>query len=846
MKKIIALVFALCMLFALSVIASAQDMSVITATSKATTKLSSLSTGTSGIFLGWFETEDAAKSLDTAAVAADGYVGTVYGAVVKSDNNGLSVKGAEFCAEPTGVRFLVKIDKGVIDVIESVNALNRKGRNGTFTPANEHKTDIGYGTVLAIDVDKDSAITKTLGGNVRAGACVPGVFIYDEDDTSITYTATVIGSDIASYADKIAARPYITYADANGNVRTVYYTNSDSANCAYAASVYEVATAAANGTDEVVKTAAETVLKTYAGGSSATKVTIESLNTDSHSFNTGNSYIELDRSTLVALNENTHSRYQNAFYPRITRVKDDLYLMTLNYSQEGMHLYYVTSTDGVTWGAPKVLYNAAGNTFTHTFGSLKGTEDAYYATTADHCLLDDGTILCVYSRRPCTGYALEEYASLSTLELVKGTVSGSTIKWSTPVSIYHGQNWESEILQRSDGTVEIYFTHIAPMLYKYGWQDKMRSSGVGMISSTDRGNTWTPNVTSAPYAAKRVYQFAAGNLKIDGKEVPFVHGQMPGVVELAAGDKMMLVAETRTVDRSYHMISKAYSNAGCEWTALGISEAGPSNTTSDVFRGAAPTLMRFDSGEILLTYNNSSMLYSRLLNDRGTNMGSAYENNIFYNNSDTDGGFWSSSAPIDSHTAILAMSYKRWKGAASETTTNDAGEEVTTLHNTTVVGKVRLNHTINATKKNVVADGNPHEWKNIKDALFVGSLSPTVQATYRFAYDDDYIYAIIDRTDSSNSTADYAFLKVVNAEGTITTALLSLGDYTLPAGVTGGVKRAVGGMLYEIRFDRAALGLTGDVVHVFPGFYDDALGSQDYINGATKSDTSTWMKLNLK
>ena len=48
------------------------------------------------------------------------------------------------------------------------------------------------------------------------------------------------------------------------------------------------------------------------------------------------------------------------------------------------------------------------------------------------------------------------------------------------------------------------------------------------------------------------------------------------------------------------MISKAYSNAGCEWTELGISEAGPSNTASDVFRGAAPTLMRFDSGEILV------------------------------------------------------------------------------------------------------------------------------------------------------------------------------------------------------------------------------------------------------
>ncbi len=842
MKKILRFFIALCLCATLfAVVSSAITVNVTTDTSSG--NLSALTVPSGGLFAGWFTTEEAAQALDVSAAAKNNYKGTVYGAVVVKGNYGFSIPVEEFAPEVNGIRFHVRFNKEMRSTVEGLSPLNRKGYNGGLTPKNEHATDIGYGAVVAIDVDTTGKLTKQSGDNVRSGAVVPGVFTYYEDDTTITFAVTVLGVDVASLADEIAVRPYITYADANGVKRTVYYSRSGSANGCAVNSVYAVASEAAAAGDETAKA----LISTYTGSNYTTKASIDDLNNYSalNSNAGGNAYIELDRSTLTTLDENDHARYQNAFYPRISKVKDNLYLMTLNYAQEGQHLYYVTSTDGINWGDPKVLYNAANNTFTHTTGSLKGTEDTYYAATADHCVLDDGTILCVYSRRPCKGYSLKEYTALSTLELVKGTVSGSTIKWSTPVSIYHGQNWEAEIIQRSNGTVEIYFTHIAPMLYKYGFQDTMRSSGVGMISSTDGGNTWTPNVTSAPFAAKRVYQYEAGDVTINGKAIPFVHGQMAGVVELAQGDKMMLVAETRSVDRNYHCISKAYSNSGCEWTELGISEAGPSNTSSDVFRGAAPTLMRFDSGEIIITYNYNSMAYARLLNNRGTNMSTAYECNVFYSNSTTDGGFWSSSAPIGSHTAILAMTYKRWKGAAPETTTNDSGEEVTVLHNTTVIGKVRLNHPIDATKKNMVADGNPQEWKNIDDALFVGSLSANVQATYRFAYDDNYIYVLIDRTDSSNNKDDTNYVMIAT-DGDPIKAAISYGDYTLPAGVTGATKGATGGRVYELCFDRAALGLTGDSISVCPGLTDVATDIEDRINGITVSDTSTWIKINLK
>ena len=835
------------------------DITVVTATSSASTKLSSLTVSEDGLFCGWFTSEAAAKSLDIAKAASNGYDGTVYGAVVALDADDLQLIGVQMRTdEPYGVRFLAKIDKALISVIEKLNALNCKGKGGTFNPMNEYKTGIGYGMVLAIDVETEGKLTKLDGTTVTDGMCVPGVYVYSEDDASITYTATVIGIETAAVADKIAARPYVTYADANGNEHTVYYTETGSANNAYAASLYEIANlvVADENATENEKAAASNLISTYTGTNYTTKSTIASFNLSSvaGSADNDNAYVELDRTTLTTLDENDHYRYQDAFYPRITKVKDNLYLMTFNYNQTGQHLYYTTSTDGKTWADPKLLYasSSAVNANTYTTGSLAGTSDQFFAATADHCVLNDGTILCVYSRRAVKGYGSNEYTGLHTLEVVRGTVSGTTVKWGQPTPVYYGHSWEPEIIQRSNGNIEIYWSHSAPMIHLYGFDETMRSSGVAMISSTDGGYTWTPKTDAEGtnnYAGKRIYQYNAGQFTLEnGNKVNFYHGQMPGVVELSNG-KLMVVAETRTTSRSYHMISAAYSGANGVWKELGIDEAGPSDVKEDNFKGAAPTLMKFDSGELLLTYNanrvGSNMMYARLLNKTGSDIATAYELNPFYTTSETDSGFWSASAPVDSHTAILAMSYKKYQGAAPETVENEDGTTSDVLHNTTVIGKVRLNHTINATKKNMVADGNLQEWKNITDALFVGSLTADVQATYRFAYDDDYIYVAIDRTDKSNNKEDTNYVLVATSTGSVK-AEISYGDYTLPAGVTGGTKNAAGGRVYELCFDRAALGLTGDYIRVNPGFTDVATGVDDRINGTTLSDTSTWLKINLK
>ncbi len=838
---------------------AAVSISVTTATSTESTSLSSLSVPSSGLFCGWYTTEAAAMALDGENVAKDGYAGTVYGATVSLSGK-ISVDGVQMRTEaPTGVRFLATISKDIIDAVESLNVLNCRGKNGSFTPSNETKTNIGYGMVLAIDTETDGSLVKVFGDNVKNGMTVPGVYTYSETSSSVTYTATVIGVDTAAVADKIAVRPYITYADANGNTRTVYYTESGKENGAYAASLYEVASLVINDENatEEAKTAAQSLLTTYTGSTYTSKSKIDAFNTDAEEGTADNdiAYVEFDRSSLVTLYttaaSGNNTRWKNSFYPRVTKVRDNFYVMTLQYGQEGQHIYYSISTDkGKTWSDPTVMYNAnaAANKIEYTTGSLAGTTDTYFAATADHCLLDDGTILCVYSRRPCIGYNLKEYTAMSTLEVVRGTVVGNTLTWSEPKTVYYGQNWEPEIIQRKNGQIDIYWTHIAPMLYLYGFHDDFRSSGVAMISSTDNGETWTPNVTStsAPFAAKRIFQMSAGNYQTtSGAVVPFMHCQMPGVVELVNG-KMMIVSEARKIGESSHQIAKGYSEAGGEWEELAIDEQGPWNTRFEIFKGAAPSLMRFTSGEVLMTYNYSSNAYCRLMNDNATNMLDSYALNVFGVTNATAGGFWSGSTLIDSHTALIYMTHTRFE---DRTYTKDetTGKEV--FDNTNVIGKVRLNHTINATKKNVVADGNFQEWSNINEALFVGSLTAKAQATYRFAYDEDYVYVAVDRTDSSNNKDDTVVVRMTTSSGYVTAKMSYNTEepIALPAGVTGATKNASGGRTFEFAFDRAALGITGDYIRVCPGLTDvDAGTSEDIITGMSRTDTTTWIKVNLK
>ncbi|MBR5011065.1 MAG: exo-alpha-sialidase, partial [Clostridia bacterium] len=469
------------------------------------------------------------------------------------------------------------------------------------------------------------------------------------------------------------------------------------------------------------------------------------------------------------------------------------------------------------------------------------------AANADHCLLDDGSILCVYSVRPCNGYTKPEYLTLNRIDMIRGTVNkNGYIIWSDPVPIYYGHNWEPEIIQRENGTIEIYFTHIAPMIHAYGFHSEFRSSGVGMLSSTDNGLTWSPNVTanssSTHYTAKRVYQYNAGKFTVQsGATVDFFCGQMPGVVELTNG-KLMIAVEEKKVTGGNFKLGAAWSDANGEWKELAMDEAGPSTMQADILTGAGPTLSRFDSGEVLLTYNASSLMNIKVLDKTGSNIATAHALVPFQNQA---AGFWSFSSIIDSHTAMAGMAHKKYAGIEYETTTNENGEEVTTLHNTITLAKFRLNHKIEATEKTMNVDGNLKDWKYIDDALFVGSQKRTFQSAYRFAYDDNYIYIGIDRVDNAYESGDYNYVNIATADGYYN---VKVGNDVSPgiSGVSFTNAGVTGGRTYEIRIDRKALGLDGEFIRVSPGLVDVGTDVDDRINGTSATDTSTWIKINLK
>jgi len=522
--------------------------------------------------------------------------------------------------------------------------------------------------------------------------------------------------------------------------------------------------------------------------------------------------VEADFRSKVLLNSATTGsfRYDSAFYPRVKKVRDDLYLLLYHYGQYGQHIYWTTSRDGVKWNAPSVLYQggASATGFTHAEGPLAGTKDDMRAVNPDACVLDNGDILCVYSVRSNKGY--QQVIDLNGLELVRGKVTASGgIQWSKPTKIYTGTNWEPFIMQRDDGQIEIYFSSSVTYIAKYGFDKAKRSSGTGLIVSKDGGYTWTPDVQAGDknyYRPTVVYQQAIGEKKTpNGETAMYFSGQMPSVVQLYNG-KSMIAVEVHGLNNKY-TISLATSEAGGNWKDLGITEEGPSTMMKDVFTGAAPYLARFESGEVYLTYTNKG-LKGRMAKADGTAVSSKEFTAV-----PGAAGSWGSTEIVGSH-AVLST--------APVVNGDKRGVKIVRSY---------LNHRINAPKTAVTVDGYTNDWDDIEntDALFVGSESQA-QITLRAAHDDENVYFLVSRLDDfmtssdavmvcigAGETADYRV--VVGVDGSVSIDHYSAG--AKQSSITGGtaVVKVLGtlnnnedtdeGCVYEIAVPKSAVGLTG-------------------------------------
>lgn len=571
-------------------------------------------------------------------------------------------------------------------------------------------------------------------------------------------------------------------------------------------------------------------------------------------------YLEENFREKVVLNSTTttYARYNNGWYPRVTKVNDDFYLLTYMYGQFGLHLYYATSSDGQNWNAPSVLWNQAHYpAFTYEDGPLTGTSDKLAAVNPDTCVLDDGTILCVYAIRPAKGY--QYYPDLSGLFMKRGTPhSDGTITWSDEFKIYTGQVWEPSILKLSNGEIHVYFTQVAPDIVEFGYDESHRSTETGLIISKDGFNTWTPHIQAGDqnfYRATTIFREYVG-MK-DGR--PHYNGQMPVATELSNG-KLFVATEIKQIGGGFR-ISVATSAEKGAWKALAPHEEG--NYVKLTERGrTSPYVDRFPSGEVYLTYNYYHNGQDYLVGRIGKPDASEF-NDFFYNASD-DEGIWGSCRVIDSHKAVTAMQ----DTIAEEEVTDDDGKKETVYTYGINLYYHYLNHRINAKRRAVLLDGYINEWENNSDALFVGS-ECQAQATVQVAHDKDNVYFLVTRLDKYLTSKDSVKINIadgsssyytvaINPKGAYTVTHSEKGDVSSGSAESAAIKRfgtvdinsnVDQGVYIEFAIPKAILGLSGKTsFKAMPALTNKDASSQiteDTLTGASFTSTANWIEVVL-
>ena len=109
---------------------------------------------------------------------------------------------------------------------------------------------------------------------------------------------------------------------------------------------------------------------------------------------------------------------------------------------------------------------------------IDGDSDVIRYVNMDAVVLPDGEILAVCSYRASSHY---DRGVGGGLKLIRSKDNGRT--WSAPEIIYEGLNWEAYLLLLPDQrTIHCYFTDAIP---------QSRNSGTSLITSTDKGVTWS-------------------------------------------------------------------------------------------------------------------------------------------------------------------------------------------------------------------------------------------------------------------------------------------------------------------------------------------------------------------
>ena len=400
-------------------------------------------------------------------------------------------------------------------------------------------------------------------------------------------------------------------------------------------------------------------------------------------------------------------------YPRFIKTTDGRYLMFFHAgtaeSWAGTYCAYAESADLVNWRYCKQIFPIQRN----VQGHYDNVITRYYAGV--HPLrLADGRMMAVASYR---GSDDMRHKLLDNGLAIKFS-SDEGASWSQEMRINVGTNWEPRPLLLPTGRIVIYYTDSRPYVEKV-WNSAIISSGVSYIYSDDNGKTWLPEdaLNDHPGAFRQLRDSKNGqNVYTD---------QMPGVICLKGSSLLVGTGESNMAPCSssvtnYH-VSLAYSGPNYDWGSPETDGSLPADRVNAAFKGAAPTIEQFPSGEVVLTYNNNNIFYMRTADDRARNFSD--EVRFFGTEGIMGKGFWGSVLP-DGHVLVAGVG---GSGGASG------------LGYSLQIGQYYLNHDIYAAAHPVKVDGNNAEWPSSGQALFVGSRDK-MHATLRASVKESRLY----------------------------------------------------------------------------------------------------------
>lgn len=450
--------------------------------------------------------------------------------------------------------------------------------------------------------------------------------------------------------------------------------------------------------------------------------------TDSHAELCGFSRLMPDYRETITLEGQSHGAISSkVYYPRVKKLANGKFIQLHMDYRLGGNVFYSLGDDIHAFADRQKLFTA------HPVIRDDGEEDKIMYANGEAAVLPNGDLLVVASFRYNKGYVLD--AKYGGLVMRRSTDNGVT--FSEEKLIYVGRNWEPYILVKKDGEIQVYFSHTAPKFYldKTVRTDSpiKTSSGTAIIRSYDNGETWTPDVKEAPYAAWRVSQSYVATMENGTK---CYTNQMATAVEL--GDGSIAVATESDLANYTFRLTLAYTHDNFA-RELGIDEDGPEDKLFAFEEGAGPYLAHFNSGETVLAYNWTGFQHIRIGDENGRNFDKEHELIAFGGR----WGYWGSLTVEDDHTLISAYPNIR---------EIKEGVPKVQIDNDLMIGRLRLNHAINAYAH------TPY-WKKNTEALFVGALSQA-QAAIRVAYDSEHLYVLVDRLDKYMTEADGIEIRV--------------------------------------------------------------------------------------